>query len=35
MSAYCLSCKKPTDNICSKKVMTTNKAIREKSRCAN
>ena len=35
MQAYCLSCKKHTDNIGSKKVIVTNKAIRQKSRCAN
>ena len=35
MQAYCLSCKKDTDNIGSKKVIVTNKVIRQKSRCAN
>ena len=35
MQAYCLSCKKHTDNIGSKKVIVRNKVIRQKSRCAN
>ena len=35
MQTYCLSCKKHTDNIGSKKVIMTNKVITEKSRCAN
>ena len=32
---YCLSCRKHTDNISSKKLIMTNKVVREKSRCAN
>ena len=35
MQTCCLSCKKHTDNIGSKKVMMTNKVIRQNSRCAN
>ena len=35
MQTYCLRCKKHTNNIGSKKVMMTNKIVREKSRCAN
>ena len=35
MQSYCLSCKKHTDNINSKKVIMPNKMIRQKSRCAN
>ena len=35
MQTYCLSCKKHTDNACPKKAITTNKVIRQKSRCAN
>ena len=35
MQTYCLSCRKHIDNIGSKKVIMTNKVVREKSRCAN
>ena len=35
MQTYCLSCKKRNDNIGSKKIIMTNKVIREKSRCPN
>ena len=35
MQPYCLSCKKHIDNIGSKKVVMTNKVIRQTSRCAN
>ena len=35
MQNYCLSCKKHANNIGSKKVIMTNKVIREKLRCAN
>ena len=35
MKTYCLSCKKHTDNIGSKKVIMANKVVREESRCAN
>ena len=35
MHTLCLGCKKYTDNIGSKKVIMMNKAIRDKSRCAN
>ena len=35
MRTYCLGCKKHTNSIGSKKVTTTNKVIRDKSRCAN
>ena len=35
MKTYCLSCKKHTDNIGSRKVIMTNKVIRKKSKCAN
>ena len=35
MQAYCLSCRKHKDNIDSKKIVMANKAIREKSKCAN
>ena len=35
MQNYCLSCKKHSNNIGSKKVIMTNKVIRERSRCAN
>ena len=32
---YCLSCRKHTDNIVSKKVMITNKVLKQSSRCAS
>ena len=35
MKTFCLSCRKHADNIGSKKVIMTNKVIREKSKCAN
>ena len=35
MQTYCLSCRRQTGNIGSKKVIMTNKVVREKSRCAN
>ena len=35
MKTYCLSCRKPCDNIRSKKVIMTNKVIRQVSKCAN
>ena len=35
MQTYWLSCRKRTNNICSKKVMMLNKVIRDKSRCGN
>ena len=35
MQTYCLSCKKHTDNIGSKKVTMTNKLIRQSSKCAS
>ena len=35
METYRLSCRKHTNNIGSKKVIKTNKVIREESRCAN
>ena len=35
MQTYCLTCKKHTSNIGSIKVIMTNKAIRDKLRCAN
>ena len=35
MQTFCLGCKKHTNNIGSKKVAMTNKAIRDKLRCAN
>ena len=35
MQTSCFSCRKHTDNACSKKVTVTNKLIREKLRCAN
>ena len=35
MQTYCLSCRKHTDNIGSKKVIMLNRAIRQTSRCAN
>ena len=35
MKSYCLSFKKHTDNIGSKKVAMKNKVIRKKSKCAN
>ena len=33
LRTYCLSCRKHTNNIGSKKVIMTNKVIRGKSRC--
>ena len=35
MQTYCLSCWKYTNNIGSKKIIMTNKVIRENSRCPN
>ena len=35
IQTYCLSCKKRTDSIGSKKVIMTNKVIRHASKCAN
>ena len=35
MQPYCFSCKKHTNNIGSKKVIMTNKLVRERSRYAN
>ena len=35
MQTYCLSCKNHTNYIGSKKVIMTNKVIRDKSRCVN
>ena len=35
MQTYCLSCRKYSDNVDSKKVVLTNKVIREASKCAN
>ena len=35
MQTYCLGCRRQTGNIDSKNVSVTNKAIRQKSRCAN
>ena len=35
MKTCCLSCRKHPDNIGSKKVIRTNKVVREKSTCAN
>ena len=35
MKTYCLSCKKHTDNIGSKKVIMANKIVRHTSKCAN
>ena len=35
MQTSCLSCKRHTNNIGSKKAMMMNKVIRDKSRCAN
>ena len=32
---YCLRCRKHTDIICSRKVIMTNKVIRQTSKCAN
>ena len=34
MQTYCLNCRKHTDNIVSKKVIT-NEIVRQSSRCAN
>ena len=35
MQTYCLSCQKHTDNIGSKKVIMTNKVVRQAAKCAN
>ena len=35
MSTYCSRCKKHTDNICPKKVIMSNKVIKEKSICGD
>ena len=35
MQTYCLSCRRCTNNIGSKRVIMGNKVIRDKSRCAN
>ena len=35
MQTYCLGCKKHINNIGSKKVIMTNKVIRDKSTCVN
>ena len=35
MQIYCLSCKKHTDNISSKKVIMTNKVMKPALKCAN
>ena len=35
MKTYCLSCKKHTDNTGLKKVIMTNKVIRQASKCTN
>ena len=35
MRTYCLSCKKHTDNIGSKNVISANKITREASKCSN
>ena len=35
MQTYCLSCRKHTDNIGSKRVITTNKVIRQSPKCIN
>ena len=35
MQTYCLSCRKRTDNIGSKKVIMTNTVIRQAPKCAN
>ena len=35
MKTYWLNCRKQTDNIGSKKVIMTNKVIRQVSKCAN
>ena len=34
LKTYCLACREHTNNIGSKAVTTTNKVIRDKSRCA-
>ena len=34
LNTYCLACRKHTGNIGSRKVIMTNKVIRDKSRCA-
>ena len=34
MKNYSLSCRKYTDNFCSKKVILTNKVVRQTSKCA-
>ena len=35
MQTYCLSCRRHTGNIGSKKLIMTNKVVTEESRCAN
>ena len=35
MQTYCLSCKKHIGNIGSKKVIVTNKVVRQASKCAH
>ena len=35
MQAYCFTWRQDTNNITSKKVIITNKVVREKSRCSN
>ena len=35
MQTYCLSCRKHTENIGSKKVIMTNKIVKETSKCDN
>ena len=35
MQTYCLSCRKHTDDIGSKRVITTNKVIRQSPKCVN
>ena len=35
MQSYCLSCKKPTDSIGLKKLIMTNKVVRQSSKCVN
>ena len=35
MQTYCLSCRRHSGNIGSKKLIMTNKVVTEESRCAN
>ena len=35
MQTYCLSCRRHSGNIVSKKLIMTNKVVTEESRCAN